>query len=122
MSKHAVEIALAEFPGTYIIVTHDRYLLDSVCSKVAELRSGTLRSFNGSYSQFKGLRKGKDVVEEAEIYKVISGFTDWTSKKKYSSGEKILIGPSEKENFSWALENNKIRRIPGKERKIIKEL
>ncbi len=121
MAKHAVEMALAEFPGTFIIVTHDRYLLDSVCSEVAELRGGALTVFRGSYSQYKGVRVGKDVVEEAEVYKVVSGFTEWVSKKKYAVGDRVLVAPSEKVNFQWALENGKLRKIPGKERKIIKK-
>ncbi len=120
MAKHAVEMALAEFPGTFIIVTHDRYLLDSVCSEVAELRQGALTVFHGSYSQYKGVRVGKDVVEEAEVYKVVSGFTEWVSKKKYSVGERVLVAPSERENYQWAMDNGKLRKIPGKERKIIK--
>jgi ATPase subunit of ABC transporter with duplicated ATPase domains len=120
MSKHAVEVALATYAGTFLIVTHDRYLLDSVCSRVAEFRDGVLTMFNGSYSQYKGARPGREMVEEAEIYKVVSGFTDWTSRKKYSAGEKVLIAPSEKATFQWALDNGKLRRIPGKERKIIR--
>lgn len=70
MARHAVETALAEYKGTFLVVSHDRYLLDSVCSKVAELKDGTFTMFNGSYSQFKGVRKGRDVVEEAEVYKL----------------------------------------------------
>ena len=120
MAKHAVEVALATYAGTFLIVTHDRYLLDSVCSRVAEFRDGVLTMFNGSYSQYKGARPGREMVEEAEIYKVVSGFTDWTSRKKYSAGEKVLIAPSEKATFQWALDNGKLRRIPGKERKIIR--
>lgn len=121
MAKHAVEVALADYGGTFLIVTHDRYLLDSVCSKVAELRNGVLTMFNGSYSQFKGARAGRDMVEEAEIYKVVSSFTDWTTRKKYPTGEKVLIAPSEKATYQWALDNGKLRRIPGKERKLIRQ-
>jgi ATP-binding cassette subfamily F protein 3 len=120
MAKHAVEMALADYDGTFIIVTHDRYLLDSTCSQVAELRNGKLTVFKGSYSQYKGARPGREVVEEAEVYKVVSGFTDWTTRTKYAAGDKVLIAPSEKENFQWALDNGKLRRVPGKERKIIK--
>ena len=120
MAKHAVEMALADYPGTFVIITHDRYLLDSVCNEVAEMRDGKLTVFKGSYSQYKGARAGRDIVEEADIYKVVSGFTDWVSKVKYATGEKVLVAPSEKENFQWALENGKLRKLPGKERKIIK--
>ncbi|WP_400207208.1 ABC-F family ATP-binding cassette domain-containing protein [Candidatus Methanomassiliicoccus intestinalis] len=119
MARHAVETALAEYKGTFLVVSHDRYLLDSVCSKVAELKAGTFTMFNGSYSQFKGVRKGKDVVEEAEVYKVVSSFTEWNSRKKFTKGDRIVVAPSEKANYQWAIDNGKIRRIPGKERKII---
>jgi ATP-binding cassette subfamily F protein 3 len=120
MAKHAVEMALADYPGTFVIITHDRYLLDSVCNEVAEMRDGKLTVFKGSYSQYKGARSGRDLVEEAEIYKVVSGFTDWVSKVKYATGDKVLVAPSEKENFQWALDNGKLRKLPGKERKLIK--
>jgi ATP-binding cassette subfamily F protein 3 len=121
MAKHAVEMALADYSGTFIIVTHDRYLLDSACSEVAELRDGKLTVFKGSYSQYKGARPGRDVVEEAEVYKVVSGFTDWASRTKYAAGDKVLVAPSEKANFQWALDNGKLRRVPGKERKILRK-
>jgi len=121
MAKHAVEMSLAEYPGTFIIVTHDRYLLDSVCSKVAELRGGELTVFNGSYSQYKGVRTGRNAVEEAEVYKVIAGFTEWASHRKYAPGDRVLVAPSEKANFQWALDNGKLRKLPGTERKIIKK-
>jgi ATP-binding cassette, subfamily F, member 3 len=119
MAKHAVEVALAEYPGTFLIVTHDRYLLDSVCSEVAELRNGTLTVYPGSYTEYKGARPGREVVEEAEVYKVLSGFTDWATRTKYAAGDRLLIAPSEKQNFQWALDNGKLRRFPGKERKIV---
>jgi ATP-binding cassette subfamily F protein 3 len=121
MAKHAVEIALAEYPGTFIIITHDRYLLDSVCSEVAELRGGKFRLFRGSYSQYKGVRGGREAVEEAEVYKVIAGFTDWGTRTKYTAGDRVLVARSEKGNFQWALDNGKLRKLPGKERKIIKK-
>ena len=114
-------MSLADYEGTFLIVTHDRYLLDSVCSKVAEMRDGKLTVFNGSYSQFKGRRPGREAVEEAEIYKVVSRFTDWTTRTKYSAGDRILIAPSEKADYQWALDTGKLRRIPGMERKIVQQ-
>ena len=40
---------------------------------------------------------------------------------QFMLGDRVLVAPSEKENFQWALDNGKLRRIPGKERKIIKK-
>lgn len=116
-AKHSVESALSEYPGTLLIVTHDRYLMDAVCNKVGLLRDGKLDVYLGNYSDLKGRPTQSTKVEEAQLYRVISPFTEWKSKRKYQPGERITIGESEMEDFQWALETGKIKRIPGKEMK-----
>ncbi|HPD09259.1 MAG TPA: ATP-binding cassette domain-containing protein, partial [Methanomassiliicoccales archaeon] len=76
-SREAVEEALREYTGSLIVVTHDRYLLDAVCTKVGELRDGKLAVFNGTYSEMKGRQSFSQGIEEAEVYKAVSGFKDW---------------------------------------------
>ena len=90
-----------------------------MCSEVAELRHGVLTVFHGSYSQYKGVRVGKDVVEEAEVYKVVSGFTEWALQEEILGGRQGPGGALGKGTFPMGLDNGKLRRIPGKERKII---
>jgi len=116
-AKHAVESALADYPGTLLIVTHDRYLMDAVCNKVGVLRNGKLDVHVGNYSDLKGRPSGKTKVEEARLYRVISPFTEWGSRKKYSPGDKISIADGEMEKFKWAIETGKLKRIPGTEMK-----
>jgi len=116
-SKHAVESALSDYPGTLLIITHDRYLMDAVCNKVGLLDGGKLNVHNGNYSDLKGRPKKRTKVEEALLYKVVSPFTEWSSKRKYRPGDKVSIGESDMENFKWALETGKLKRIPGKEMK-----
>ena len=53
-SKHILEQALAEYDGVVITVTHDRYFLDNVCNKVAEVAKGTVKVYNGNYTDLKG--------------------------------------------------------------------
>jgi ATP-binding cassette subfamily F protein 3 len=120
-SKEAVEEALREYTGSIIIVTHDRYLLDAVCTKVGELRDGKLKVFNGTYSEMKGRQKFAQGIEVAEVYKAVAGFKDWVNKVTYKEGDKVTIAKSEIENFRWALDNGKLKKVPGTELKKVRK-
>ncbi len=109
-SRHAVENALIDYPGTFIVVTHDRYFLDSVCNHVGELKDGSLDVFGGTYSEMK---KAKGKVKKPELtdeYLVVSGFKDWTTGKKYKAGEVLYIPEDQTHQFSWALETGRLKR------------
>ena len=54
-SKQALERALKEYDGTLLLISHDRYFLDKLVNRVFELRDGSLRIFEGNYSDY--LRK-----------------------------------------------------------------
>ena len=49
-AAEVLEDALEKFPGTVIVVSHDRYLLDRLVDRVIEVRDGRIRSFGGGYS------------------------------------------------------------------------
>ncbi len=51
-SAEVLEDALAEFDGTVIVISHDRYFLDRVVERTVELDSGRLREYAGGYSDF----------------------------------------------------------------------
>ncbi|MFP4170801.1 MAG: ribosomal protection-like ABC-F family protein [Methanomassiliicoccales archaeon] len=118
-SCHAMESALVDYPGTLLIVTHDRYLLDSVCSKVANLKEGELSVFKGNYSELKGRPKRRTMVKEGEVYRVLSSFTEWESRQKFKAGDRVVIPEDEMENFQWALDTGKLRRTGRRGRKRI---
>jgi ATP-binding cassette subfamily F protein 3 len=119
-SRDAVEAALRGYPGALIMVTHDRYLLDAVCNQVGELKDGKLRLFKGTYSEMKGSLRSAEMITEAQVFRVIVGFTDWMTKTKLKPGDKISIAPSEMENYRWALETDKLQKVGGKELKRVK--
>ncbi len=47
-----LEEFLRGYNGAFVVISHDRYFLDRVTSKTFELRSGRLRTYNGSYSKY----------------------------------------------------------------------
>lgn len=51
-SREAVEEALEGFPGTIILVSHDRYLLRRRATRVMNLEGGVLTVFPGSYEEY----------------------------------------------------------------------
>lgn len=51
--------------GALIMVTHDRYFLDRVCSKIIELDGGNLYSYEGNYSYFLEKKMEREMSEMA---------------------------------------------------------
>ncbi|MEX2081745.1 MAG: ABC-F family ATP-binding cassette domain-containing protein, partial [Dehalococcoidia bacterium] len=49
-AAEVLEAALEDFPGTVIVVSHDRYFLDRITDRTLELQDAALRSFDGGYS------------------------------------------------------------------------
>lgn len=62
-AKEAVEAAILSYPGTYLLVSHDRYLLDKVSDRVLELAGGKLTDYPGNYSYY---REKKTAAAKAE--------------------------------------------------------
>lgn len=48
-----LEEKLAAYSGLLLIVSHDRELLDRLCSKIIEVEGGGLKQYCGSYSQYR---------------------------------------------------------------------
>lgn len=52
-AKEAVEEAILSFPGTFLVVSHDRYLLNKVADRVLELSGGHLTEYLGHYGYYR---------------------------------------------------------------------
>ena len=53
-AKEALEMALSEFDGGIITVSHDRYFLDKVCDTIWDLQGdGSIVVWPGNYSEYK---------------------------------------------------------------------
>lgn len=51
-SKEAIEEALAEYTGTVIFVSHDRYLLSKIADRIIELTDGECRQHNYNFDKY----------------------------------------------------------------------
>lgn len=52
-SREIVESFLKDFPGTILLVSHDRYLLDIVTERTLELAEGKLTDYLGNFTYYK---------------------------------------------------------------------
>lgn len=51
-SREAVEDALEEFPGTIVVVSHDRYFLDKLADRVFHFMPPEVSEYEGNFSEF----------------------------------------------------------------------
>ena len=69
-TKEVLEDALAEFGGTIILVSHDRYLLNKVASRIIEVKHDEVNSYEGNfdaYSEAVNAARQLKMQSEAEI-------------------------------------------------------
>ena len=65
-SKEVFEEALLEFPGTCIIVSHDRYFLNRIPTRIMELTSDGLVNYLGKYDYY--VEKKQQLIESGSKY------------------------------------------------------
>ena len=63
-TKEVLEDALAEFKGTIILVSHDRYLINKVATRVIELSAEGARSFEGNYDAYAAVIEAEQAEAE----------------------------------------------------------
>jgi ATP-binding cassette subfamily F protein uup len=52
-----------EFPGAFLLVTHDRFLLDRVCTRTLELARSTIASYDGGYGAYLEAKAEREMLE-----------------------------------------------------------
>ena len=55
-SREALEAALEAFPGTVLLVSHDRAVLDAVAERIVAVEDGRLRSYDGGWADYVRIR------------------------------------------------------------------
>ena len=64
-----LEDFLARYSGTCLFVTHDRYFLDRVATRIVELSRGEFVSYDGDYTDYLLARVQRKAVEEMQEHK-----------------------------------------------------
>ncbi|NME06751.1 ABC-F family ATP-binding cassette domain-containing protein [Psychrobacillus sp. BL-248-WT-3] len=88
-SKEVLENALLDFPGTIIFVSHDRYFINRIATKVIELSSKEATLFLGDYDYYlekkeelEELAMESSIAQNTVVQKVNTSTIDKEAKKK----------------------------------------
>ncbi len=86
-SREVLEDALEQFPGTIIAVSHDRYFIKKLATRILAFEKDSICDFDGSYEDYVRYKEKTAVFEEnATETKREENISD--SKKKYLSDKK----------------------------------
>lgn len=98
-----LETYLMNYRGAVLIVSHDRYFLDKVVTKVIEIDQGHVRMFAGNYSDYSQkkaalreaayhayLNQQKEIRHQEEVIAKLKSFNREKSIKRAESREKML--------------------------------
>lgn len=61
-SKEAFEIALQNYTGTFLVVSHDRYFLDQIINRVLDLDNGEIQEYAGDYTYFQNKKREQQTM------------------------------------------------------------
>lgn len=105
-TKEVLEDALAEFGGTIILVSHDRYLLNKVASRIIEIKHDEVNSYEGNfdaYSEAMNAARQLKMQSEAEIKRA--------EEEKAYKGNKARQYRSKEQRAADAQKRNRIREL-----------
>ncbi|MHB1392815.1 MAG: ABC-F family ATP-binding cassette domain-containing protein [Clostridia bacterium] len=89
LSKEVLESALTNYGGTILLVSHDRYFLNKVSTKIIELKQDDCLQYNGNYSYYtykKGLLERNADLQQAEDSEAATATkNDWIKQKEEKS-------------------------------------
>ena len=84
-AREAVEEAMDAFPGSILLVSHDRYLIDRIADRVLVFEAGELNSYPGNYSEYKAAKAAEEpAAQPAPTAAVKTGKPERPEKKNTS--------------------------------------
>lgn len=60
---------LADYKGAVLIVSHNRYFLDKLCTRILELEDHKIKSYKGNYTDFQRQKKA-DLERQEKLYEL----------------------------------------------------
>lgn len=123
-----LEAYLFSYSGTVVIISHDRYFIDRVTSKIIEIENGTAKVYNGNYSQYMSrkekeresqlhryINNQREIKKQQEAIAKLKSFNREKSVKRAESKEKALEKMEIVKSPDPLPERMRLKLVPGKE-------
>ena len=118
-----LENHLNNYDGTILVISHDRYFLDNVCTRIAELENGSLLSFDGNYSDYyekkqklnemiekqynlqqREIKRLQGIIDTFKSYNREKSLKQARSREKQLNKIKLVTSPFRAQNIRMSFE------------------
>lgn len=98
-SQEMLQDVLANFAGTILMVSHDRYLIDALASQIWHAEAGAVTIFEGTYAEYIARRTQEQAEKKAEVRKTgqprsenqrVRGLTPYQREKRVQELEMLI--------------------------------
>ena len=88
-SREVLESALSNYTGTVLFISHDRYFLNKVATKIVELKTEGAIEYKGGYPYYISKRNSRKAIEEKNDAKEdSSGKNQWLRQKEEEADQR----------------------------------
>lgn len=101
-SKEVFEDALLEFPGTLIVVSHDRYFLNKIPTRIMELDTDGVAAYLGSYDYY--MEKKQEIASGKKYLNELSSIQNINEEKESEETDFKELSSSEQRRINKDLE------------------
>ena len=91
---------LKNYRGAIIIVSHDRYFLDKLCTRICDIENGFMTSYKGNYTEYTRLKEAADLRRLKEYdaqQRQIAQLEDYIARNKVRASTAKMAKSREKQ-------------------------
>jgi len=104
-AKDVLLEALANYTGTVVFVSHDRYFIDKLATRVFEIAGGEVNVYPGNYEDYLWRKEGKEITLD------VSGLEDLIPKRAASPSMYAACPPPKSPGADEAVKTKRVNPI-----------
>ena len=108
-AKDVLLESLQKFTGTVVFVSHDRYFIDKLATRVFEIGEGRVEVFPGNYEDYLWRKEGKNIVPDSSVSSVAAHVLTASANSTNHDGE--ATKPAEPEGRHKRLNPIKLKQM-----------
>lgn len=103
-AQEILQSVLADYKGTILLISHDRYLVDALASQIWSITPGEMEVFNGSYQEFTASHAKQETQDSPNTVKSSEGKQLSESPQEDDNGWRNGLNPYQRQKRIEALE------------------
>lgn len=114
-SREELERTLSNYTGTMLVISHDRYFINKLSTRILELSSDGITEFSGDYDYYyeRKLSTQTKIQKEVVQKKVVKSANDYKLKKEQNSEKRRLTATLKKVEAEISATEEEIKNIEG---------